>query len=217
VGQGDRVLIVGASGNVGPFAVQIAKSRGAHVTGVARADKLDFARSLGAVEAIGYRTTDYTRPAEPYDWILGVDAHHPLRRWHSSMRPGGVYMAMGGSTAWMLSLLFWQPALKLTTLEALRARRRRGTQPPRNVRRDQAGDRPPVSARPSGRGPPLRRRWPRLRQGARPALGLAHVCLDQPRERLELAAEAALVRARGEDARPQSRHQPVRQKRSTAS
>jgi NADPH:quinone reductase-like Zn-dependent oxidoreductase len=115
VGQGDRVMIVGASGNVGPFAVQIAKSRGAHVTGVASGDKLDFVRSLGADEVIDYRTTDYTLPAEPYDWILDVDAHHPLRRWGRALKPGGVYLAEGGSGGWLLSLLFWQPMLKLTT------------------------------------------------------------------------------------------------------
>jgi NADPH:quinone reductase-like Zn-dependent oxidoreductase len=115
VGQGDRVMIVGASGNVGPFAVQIAKSRGAHVTGVASTDKLDFVRSLGADEVIDYRSTDYTRQAEPYDWILDVDAHHPLRRWRRALKPRGVYVAQGGSGGWMLSLLFWQPMLKLTT------------------------------------------------------------------------------------------------------
>jgi NADPH:quinone reductase-like Zn-dependent oxidoreductase len=114
-GQGDRVLIVGASGNVGPFAVQIAKSRGAHVTGVASTDKLDFVRSLGADEVIDYRTTDYTRPSEPYDWILDVDAHHSLRRWGRALKPRGVYLAQGGSARWMLSLLFWQPTLKLTS------------------------------------------------------------------------------------------------------
>lgn len=115
VGQGDRVMVVGASGNVGPFAVQIAKSRGAHVTGVARGDKLDFVRSLGADEAIDYQTTDYTRPAQPYDWILDVDAHHPLRRWRRALKPRGVYVAQGGPASWMLSLLFWQPMLKLAT------------------------------------------------------------------------------------------------------
>ena len=114
-GQGDRVLIVGASGNVGPFAVQIAKSRGAHVTGVASGGKLDFVRSMGADEVIDYRTTDYTRPAQPYDWILDVDAHHPLRRWRRALKPRGVYIAQGGSFGWMLSLLFWQPMLRLGT------------------------------------------------------------------------------------------------------
>lgn len=90
MGQDDRVLVVDASGNVGPFAVQIAKSRRAHVTGVASGDKLDFVRSLGADEAIDYRTTDYTRTAEPYEWILDVDAHHPLRRWRRALKPCGV-------------------------------------------------------------------------------------------------------------------------------
>ena len=115
VGEGDRVMVVGASGNVGPFAVQMAKSRGAHVTGVASADKLDFVRFLGADEVIDYRTTDYTRPTHRYDWIVDVDAHHPLRRWRSALKPRGVYVGMGGSGAWLLSLLFWQPALKLAT------------------------------------------------------------------------------------------------------
>lgn len=115
VAAGERVLVVGASGNVGPFAVQIAKARGAHVTGVASGDKLDFVRSLGADEVIDYQTTDYTRPAKPYDWIVDVDAHHPLRRWRRALRRGGIYMAMGGSVAWMLSLLVWGPALRLAT------------------------------------------------------------------------------------------------------
>lgn len=115
VGRGDRVLVVGASGNVGPFAVQIAKSRGAHVTGVASGDKLEFVSSLGADEVIDYGTTDYTRPAEPYDWIVDVDSHHPLRRWRGALRRGGVYLAMGGPGSWLLAMLFWQPAMKLMT------------------------------------------------------------------------------------------------------
>jgi NADPH:quinone reductase-like Zn-dependent oxidoreductase len=82
---------------------------------VASTDKLDFVRSLGADEVIDYRTTDYTRPAQPYDWILDVDAHHPLRRWGRALKWGGVYLAEGGSGGWMLSLLFWQPILKLTS------------------------------------------------------------------------------------------------------
>ena len=62
---------------------------------------------------IDYRTTDYTHPAQPYDWILDVDAHHPLRRWRRALNPGGVYLAEGGSARWFLSLLFWQPMMKL--------------------------------------------------------------------------------------------------------
>lgn len=112
---GARVLVVGASGNVGPFVVQIARSRGHHVTAVASKDKLEFVRSLGADEIIDYRTTDYTRPAQPYDWIVDVDAHHALGRWRGALKPRGVYVAMGGSGTWMLSLLVKQPINRLIT------------------------------------------------------------------------------------------------------
>jgi NADPH:quinone reductase-like Zn-dependent oxidoreductase len=108
---GDKVMIVGASGNVGPFAVQVAKSLGAEVTGVARTDKLDFVRGLGADHVIDYTKTDYTRPAEPYDWIVDVDAHHSFFRWPRALRPGGVYLAMGGPTSWLLQALFVAPLL----------------------------------------------------------------------------------------------------------
>jgi NADPH:quinone reductase-like Zn-dependent oxidoreductase len=74
---GDSVMIVGASGNVGPFAVQIAKSRGLRVTGVCRTEKMAFVRSLGADEVIDYTTTDYTKTG-PYDRIIDVDAHRSI-------------------------------------------------------------------------------------------------------------------------------------------
>jgi NADPH:quinone reductase-like Zn-dependent oxidoreductase len=106
VGPGDRVLIVGASGNVGPFAVQIAKAAGAHVTGVASGDKLDFVRSLGADDVIDYRTVDYTATARRYDWVLDVNAHHPVRRWREPVAPGGAYVALGAdSAAWFAKAL----------------------------------------------------------------------------------------------------------------
>jgi NADPH:quinone reductase-like Zn-dependent oxidoreductase len=112
--EGARVMVVGASGNVGPFAVQIAKARGAHVTGVASAGKLDFARSFGADEVIDYRAVDYTRPREPYDWIVDVSAHHPVVAWRHAVRPGGVYAALGGeSAAWFARALVEGPAVSL--------------------------------------------------------------------------------------------------------
>jgi NADPH:quinone reductase-like Zn-dependent oxidoreductase len=103
--SGDRVLIDGASGNVGPFAVQIAKAMGAEVTGVASADKLDFVRSLGADHVIDYRTVDYTKAGERYDWIVAVDAHHPVRAVRRVLKPGGVYLTMGGTTGTMFGAL----------------------------------------------------------------------------------------------------------------
>jgi NADPH:quinone reductase-like Zn-dependent oxidoreductase len=95
---GDKVVIVGASGNVGPFAVQIAKSLGAEVTGVCSTDKMDLVRSLGADHVIDYRKVDYTGTGERYDWILDTDSHHSIFRIRNALRPRGVYVTLGGET-----------------------------------------------------------------------------------------------------------------------
>jgi NADPH:quinone reductase-like Zn-dependent oxidoreductase len=102
VSAGDRVMIVGASCNVGPFAIQIAKSLGAEVTAVARGEKLDFVRSLGADYAIDYETTDYKRPTERYDWIVDVTAHDSIFQWRRALKPSGVYLTFGGPAQLML-------------------------------------------------------------------------------------------------------------------
>jgi NADPH:quinone reductase-like Zn-dependent oxidoreductase len=102
---GAKVLIDGASGNVGPFAVQIAKALGAEVTGVARGDKLDFVRSLGADHVIDYERVDYTKTGDRYDWIVAVDAHHSVRAARRALRPDGVYLTMGGETATIFAAL----------------------------------------------------------------------------------------------------------------
>jgi NADPH:quinone reductase-like Zn-dependent oxidoreductase len=103
---GDRVLIDGASGNVGPFAVQIAKAVGAEVTGTASTPKLDFVRSLGADHVIDYTTTDYTRSTERYDWIVDVDSHKPVLAVRRVLKPGGVYVTCGGAATRMLGAVF---------------------------------------------------------------------------------------------------------------
>jgi NADPH:quinone reductase-like Zn-dependent oxidoreductase len=102
---GARVLIGGASGNVGPFAVQIARAMGCEVTGVARTEKLDFVRSLGADHVIDYTTTDYTRTLERYDWILDTDSHHSALAVRRALRPGGTYVSLGGDDAALLKLI----------------------------------------------------------------------------------------------------------------
>jgi NADPH:quinone reductase-like Zn-dependent oxidoreductase len=102
---GDRVLIDGASGNVGPFAVQIAKALGCEVTGVCRTGKVDFVRALGADHVIDYTTTDYTRAGIRYDWIVDTDSHHSLLAVKRALRPGGVYNTLGGTDRSILSLI----------------------------------------------------------------------------------------------------------------
>ena len=113
IGTGSRVLIDGASGNVGPFALQIAKSRGAHVTGVARGSKLDFVRSLGADEVIDYETTDYTDTGERYDWIVDTDSHHPIRRARRALRKNGAYVTLGGTSWPILAGLVAGPVMSM--------------------------------------------------------------------------------------------------------
>ena len=108
---GDRVLIDGASGNVGPFAVQIAKSMGAEVTGVASTDKLDMVRSLGADHVIDYTKVDYTKTGERYDWIVDTDTHHGLRGARRALKPNGVYVTLGGETGALFSGMIVGPLL----------------------------------------------------------------------------------------------------------
>ncbi len=103
---GERVLVDGASGNVGPFLVQIAKALGAEVTGVAHGDKLDFVRSLGADHVIDYTKVDFTKADERYDWIVAVDSHHSIFSVRRALKPNGVYLTMGGDSGSILAALF---------------------------------------------------------------------------------------------------------------
>ena len=108
---GDRVLVDGASGNVGPFVVQIAKAMGAEVTAVASTDKLEFVRSLAADHVIDYRKVDYTRAGERYDWIVAVDSHYPMLAVRRALRPNGVYVTMGGETGSIFASLVIGPLI----------------------------------------------------------------------------------------------------------
>jgi NADPH:quinone reductase-like Zn-dependent oxidoreductase len=112
---GDRVLIDGASGNVGPFAVQIAKSMGAEVTGVCSTGKVDFVRSLGADHVIDYATVDYTSTGERYDWIVDTDSHHQILRIRHALRPNGVYVTLGGTGWTILAALLMGPVISMAT------------------------------------------------------------------------------------------------------
>jgi NADPH:quinone reductase-like Zn-dependent oxidoreductase len=111
---GDRVLINGAGGNVGPFAVQIAKYYGAEVTGVDSADKLDMVRSVGADHVIDYNREDPIRNGHRYDLILDVVARRSMLDWRRALSPGGLYVMLGASTALLLQGTFLGPLISMT-------------------------------------------------------------------------------------------------------
>ncbi len=96
---GQKVLVDGASGGVGTFAVQIAKSFGAEVTAVCSPSKVDTARLIGADHVIDYAREDFTKSAQLYDLILGANAFHSIFDYRRELSPDGVYVLVGGSVA----------------------------------------------------------------------------------------------------------------------
>jgi NADPH:quinone reductase-like Zn-dependent oxidoreductase len=96
---GQKVLINGASGGVGTFAVQLAKSFGAEVTAVCSTRNLDMARSIGADHVIDYTQVNFSRNGRRYDLIVAVNGNHPIRDYVRALSPGGIYVPLGGSLA----------------------------------------------------------------------------------------------------------------------
>jgi NADPH:quinone reductase-like Zn-dependent oxidoreductase len=95
LGSGKRVLVNGAGGGVGAFAIQIAKAHGTHVTGVDHTGKLDFVRSLGADEVIDYTREDFTRSGRTYDLIVDIPGNHPFSACRRALTPDGLYVLIG--------------------------------------------------------------------------------------------------------------------------
>jgi NADPH:quinone reductase-like Zn-dependent oxidoreductase len=116
---GDSVLVNGASGNVGPFAVQLAKSFGATVTGVCSTRKMDFVRSLGADYVIDYTRDDYTRLGIRYDYILDITARRSFLAPRRALKPHGRYVMVGGTTGAIFEGLLLGPLLSLATARKL--------------------------------------------------------------------------------------------------
>jgi NADPH:quinone reductase-like Zn-dependent oxidoreductase len=94
---GQKVLINGASGGVGTFAVQIAKSYGAEVTGVCSTRNMALVRSIGADHVIDYTKEDFTRGTQHYDLIIDNVGNHPLLTYRHVMNPKGIYVLVGGA------------------------------------------------------------------------------------------------------------------------
>ncbi len=101
---GARVLINGAGGGSGAFAIQLAKRAGAHVTGVDNASKQEFMRAVGADEVVDYRRADYTRTG-PYDLVLDLVAHRSVFAYRRALARGGRYRCVGGTTRTLLRVL----------------------------------------------------------------------------------------------------------------
>jgi len=94
---GQKVLINGASGGVGTFAVQIAKAFGAEVTAVCSTKHLELARSLGADHVIDYKREDFTQNGQQYDLILAANGYHPISDYLQSLKPEAIVVISGGS------------------------------------------------------------------------------------------------------------------------
>ena len=115
VQAGQQVLINGAGGGGGLFAIQLAKAYGAEVTGVDNSGKLDFMRSLGADHVIDYTRKDYTRNGRQYDMILDLVAHRSAFDYARAVRRGGRYYAVGGAVATMFQIFLLGPLIKRAT------------------------------------------------------------------------------------------------------
>jgi NADPH:quinone reductase-like Zn-dependent oxidoreductase len=109
VQPGQAVLINGAGGGSGMYAVQLAKVHGAEVTGVDNAGKLEFMRSLGADHVIDFRAEDFTRNGRAYDLILDLAAYRSPLACRGSLKPGGRYQYVGGSVTALLQALLATP------------------------------------------------------------------------------------------------------------
>jgi NADPH:quinone reductase-like Zn-dependent oxidoreductase len=109
VRAGETVLINGAGGGSGMYAIQLAKLHGAEVTGVDNAEKLEFMRAMGADHVIDYTKQDYTRDGRAYDLILDVAGYRSVRAYSRALKPGGRFLYVGGSTRTLLKVLVFGP------------------------------------------------------------------------------------------------------------
>jgi len=120
VQPGQKILINGAGGGAGSFAVQLAKYYGAEVTGVDNTGKLEFMRSLGADHVIDYTREDFTKNDKQYDLILDLVAHRSVFAYPRALRPQGSYFFVGGSVATLFQILLLGPWIKRITGKKIR-------------------------------------------------------------------------------------------------
>jgi NADPH:quinone reductase-like Zn-dependent oxidoreductase len=116
---GQKVLINGAGGGAGTFAIQIAKSFGTHVTGVDSTVKLEKMRSLGAEHVIDYTKEDFTKNGKVYNLILDLMGYHHFFDYKRSLNPRGTYVMVGGSSALFYKILFLGALVSMTGLKKM--------------------------------------------------------------------------------------------------
>jgi NADPH:quinone reductase-like Zn-dependent oxidoreductase len=117
---GQKVLIDGASGGVGTFAIQIAKSFGAEVTAVCSTRNVDTARSIGADHIIDYTREDFTLSGQRYDLIMAANAYHSIFDYRRALTQDGIYVLVGGGLVQILQFLMLAPFLSLIGSKKMR-------------------------------------------------------------------------------------------------
>jgi NADPH:quinone reductase-like Zn-dependent oxidoreductase len=118
--KGKNVLILGAGGGVGTYALQLLKLRQAHVTVVDRTGKLEALKVLGAQEVIDYTKEDFTKNKKRYDLILGVMANQSFLSYLGSLKTNGTFVMIGGETSLVFKILFLGPVLKWFTKKKMK-------------------------------------------------------------------------------------------------
>jgi len=116
---GDRILINGAGGSAGSFAIPLAKKFGAQVTAVDNNHKLDFMLALGADHVMDYRSHDFTADPKAYDLILDLAAWHPMSHYLRVLAKRGRYAMVGGSISLLLKILLTTALIRLLTGKSL--------------------------------------------------------------------------------------------------
>lgn len=119
VKPGQKVLINGAGGGTGSFAIQLAKLAGAEVTGVDNAEKLELMRSLGADHVIDYTKEDFTKNGKQYDLILDLVAHRSVFDYQRALSLNGTYFMVGGSVVTMFQMLLLSPLIRRITSKTI--------------------------------------------------------------------------------------------------